>query len=348
MVAVEGSPQSRAESDHPAGRGGSNYHGWMRPECPDRVANSREMWGHWMAAQRDPVQRRQFALARRGLHLPATLHSRPPRHGLWAVTMVKNELDILEETVQHLLSQGVDRVLIADNLSTDGTTELIRRMALADDRIVEARDVEVGYYQAAKMTLLGRFAGLHGARWVIPFDADEFWLSPAGTLRDYFEDAIVGTHRAEIYNAFPVAGADRQARLRLDLEAAAMVKVAYAYHPAAILGVGNHWVTRAGGFRQDLRIVHVPWRSYDQFAQKLRQGAVALAATDLGEHMGPHWRRLGIADDPVLRERWEGVLAGRPDPELNWAPSGGRYRECAPTTWTTWPADLLDDPQGRS
>ena len=40
---------------------------------------------------------------------------------LWAVMIVRNEVDILALNVLHHLSMGVDRFLIVDNGSTDGT-----------------------------------------------------------------------------------------------------------------------------------------------------------------------------------------------------------------------------------
>lgn len=305
-----------------------------------RTINQREMWGAWWSLTRDPVVRKQFRLARAGLELPTRLKARPPRHGLWAVTMVKNEIDILADTVHHLLGQGVDRVLVADNLSTDGTRELIAEMAREDPRIIAGLDREVGYYQSAKMTELARFAARHGARWIIPFDADEWWFAQGTTLRDFYEAAPTGAHSALIHNAFPLPGLPWRQKLRLDLTPAAMTKVSYRFHPAVILGIGNHWALRAGQSSRDLRILHVPWRTFDQLSRKLRQGAAALDAADLPENVGPHWRGGGRQTEEALMAKWNDLLQGAVDPELSWSPSGGPYREWEPGTWDAWPTAL--------
>ena len=44
-----------------------------------------------------------------------------PRQEVWAVSVVKNELDILPSVLDHFFAQGIDRIIVADNLSTDGT-----------------------------------------------------------------------------------------------------------------------------------------------------------------------------------------------------------------------------------
>lgn len=40
---------------------------------------------------------------------------------IWGITMVKNEADIIEQTIRYLLNQGVEYILVADNGFTDGT-----------------------------------------------------------------------------------------------------------------------------------------------------------------------------------------------------------------------------------
>lgn len=67
--------------------------------------------------------------------------------------MVKNEADIIEQTIRHLLNQGVEHILVADNGSTDGTYELLQELSKSLPVHV-IQDREVAYYQSEKMTWL--------------------------------------------------------------------------------------------------------------------------------------------------------------------------------------------------
>ena len=59
---------------------------------------------------------------------------------IWAVSVVKNELDIIPYVLDHFFAQGIDRIIIADNLSTDGTREYLRQRAQEDSRLIFAED----------------------------------------------------------------------------------------------------------------------------------------------------------------------------------------------------------------
>jgi len=68
------------------------------------------------------VERRRW---RRAVYALRSLAKSPSPCGpVWAISMVKNEEDIIGESVTNLLAQGVDYVLIADNQSTDATAQL--------------------------------------------------------------------------------------------------------------------------------------------------------------------------------------------------------------------------------
>ena len=42
---------------------------------------------------------------------------------LYAVTMMKDEEDVADLVLYHLASQGVDGIIVADNMSTDSTSD---------------------------------------------------------------------------------------------------------------------------------------------------------------------------------------------------------------------------------
>jgi hypothetical protein len=54
---------------------------------------------------------------------------------LCAIAMVHDEMPLLPLTLANLLDQGVDRVLIAEHNSTDGTLDWLRSAEKMDARI---------------------------------------------------------------------------------------------------------------------------------------------------------------------------------------------------------------------
>ena len=87
-----------------------------------------------------------------------------------AVTMVKNEQDIVGPIIEHMVGQ-VDHVIVADNMSTDDTRAILNDFG---DSITVIDDLDPAYEQSKKMSALAQQALLLGAEWVVPFDADEY------------------------------------------------------------------------------------------------------------------------------------------------------------------------------
>lgn len=111
----------------------------------------------------------------------------------WAVGMARDEGDIIDHTMYHLAANGVDGIIVADNLSKDNTRQKIEEAKAniakynPNIKIIIVEDNVVAYTQSDKMTNLASMARGHGAQWVIPFDIDEIWYSPGRTLHDAFE-----------------------------------------------------------------------------------------------------------------------------------------------------------------
>jgi len=255
---------------------------------------------------------------------------------VWAVTMVKDEADIIERTIRHLVSQGVDGVLVADNGSTDETRKILGRLA-GELPVYVADDHEPAYYQAVKMTLLSDWARKAGAEWIIPFDADELWFASGGTLAGWLRSTHADVVSARLFNVFPSTAPggwaiDRQPHLH--------PKVAFRAHPEARLSTGNHSVQRVGRRAEGLRIVHLPWRSYEQFARKVRNGAQALSLTDLPQDVGIHWRETGSLPDEALVALWADLLHGLGNPALGWSPAGWGVPVDV-TGWESWDPDSV-------
>ncbi|WP_239100387.1 glycosyltransferase family 2 protein [Phycicoccus sp. CSK15P-2] len=273
--------------------------------------------------------------ARRGIELPELPRRRRVPGEVWAVAMVRDELDVLPAVLDHLERQGVDRVLVSDNGSTDGTLEELRARA-ADGRLLLALDREPAYHQAAKMSLLAHAAGRAGADWVVPFDADELWFADSGLLADRLRSLDADVAGARMTNVFPRRGGGWVA----DREPHWHGKVAFRAHRLAQLHQGNHGVDRPGArsAAPPLRVAHLPWRSPEQVARKVRQGADAYSGVRPVGTLGGHWRSLARASDDELVAEWEALLDGHGSEGMHWYPRGDLV-DADPTTWTTWDPD---------
>ena len=84
--------------------------------------------------------------------------------------------------------------------------------------------------------------------------------------------------------------------------------------------MGNHQIERPGVVTTGLSILHLPWRSLDQFRRKVIQGNEALEATDLDAELGVHWRSQAAMTDEALLERWRKLLDGLGEPGMDWSP----------------------------
>src|SRR4051794_31649606 len=103
--------------------------------------------------------------------------------------MVRDEVDIVAAMVEHHLAQGVDLLIVTDNASVDGTTEVLEAYA-AHGRVELHHDPVHLKQQGAVVTGMARRARTqHRADWVLNLDADEF-LAPRDrslTVREALE-----------------------------------------------------------------------------------------------------------------------------------------------------------------
>ena len=229
---------------------------------------------------------------------------------VYGIAMVKDEADVIEQTVRHMKAQ-CDEVVVADNMSTDGTYEILRDLG-----VTVIRDPEKAYYQSRKMSDLAQRCREAGATWVVPFDADEIHMSSQGTIRD-----VLGTLPADVLiSEAPLfdhvaTGKDEGGTTlkRMTYRRAApapLRKIAVRAVEGVTIHQGNHSAEFPGiaspkTVTNLIQVRHFPYRSVEQFVSKVRNGAAAYAASDLPETAGAHWRQYGR----ILDERGEEGIA---------------------------------------
>lgn len=289
---------------------------------------SEHLNGHW-----DWRIERSVARAITVPELPRTR----PRDELWAVSVVRDEADIVLSTIDQLLRQGVDHVLIADHGSRDGTREMLLRRAQTDSRVHVAIDSSRAHYQKEKISLLSRLASQAGARWVLPFDADEWWFARDQSVKQFLQESEATVIRAATVNAIVTTQGTLgdESELMIEPTASADSKVAFRAHRFVLVGPGNHGVARVGTEQAGLVIVHVPYRSADQLVRKAKTGARALDDAGASESEGWHWRVGARLSAEQAEEMWRSMLAGAAAPEIGWRATDPAVRERV-LTWSSW------------
>ena len=229
--------------------------------------------------------------------------------------MVRDEADVIGAMIEHHRAQGIDHILVTDNASIDGTTEILEEYA-AEGFVTLWHDPEHRKQQWSVVTRMARFAATDlGADWVINADADEFFVptDPSRTVREVIESAagevthlVVPVVNLTGAPAKDGSGFDRlvyrDQRTDEELHAAGIPfhPTADAIHranPEIEISQGNHFVSAPGwsegAATDDLEVLHLPWRSWRQYEHKVR---AAGSAYEANPDLAPSPRHHGMQD----------------------------------------------------
>ena len=221
--------------------------------------------------------------------------------------LVKNEQDLLEQNLKFHRAMGVDAFIVTDNNSTDNTPAIIRKYEEKGWIVESIEEPATDYAQKQWVDRMVWAAKTrHGATWVINADADEFWYSPTGNLKDILSQTKANILRCEVRNMYPEDGLPWTQWSRTtdyipdtqpyDLSPYSLyghktVKVAHRSAGYIQISQGNHKVSMLPSRASVCGIIvyHFNIRGRRQFIEKMVNGGKQYE-NHKSKHGGRHWR----------------------------------------------------------
>jgi hypothetical protein len=224
-----------------------------------------------------------------------------------ALCMVKNEADILQETLISAL-RWCDHIYVLDNGSNDGSWKLANELAKQHLQIIPYKQDDVLYTNGLRADIFNAFRSKAGPEdWWCALDADEFYIDDprifltkisssfktvwSASLNYYFTD-----QDAIVYQQDPVKFLETPVQQRFRYYLNNWGELRFFRHSDEIV-----WTRAQGGFppamftapAYPVRIwlKHYQYRSPEQIERRLRTRRSAMeASTGFRHEVTPNWR----------------------------------------------------------
>lgn len=230
---------------------------------------------------------------RRG-ELSSAKERRPRPENLAVLGIFKNETHLIEEWCQHYyLDQGVDRIFLIDNGSTDDTVAKLARWT-SEGRVEVISLPEPHRQQQHYWTAFQHFRIAERCDWLAIADIDEFWFCKSGeTLASYLKRQTDVDGLYALWTNFGSGGHEkqpesvRQSLVDCDPRLGPQTKCIFrTFLPKAVKDIEVHFVgnlalRRAKIATRDLQLNHYVAQSRQfWFEVKLTRGDVFFARPD--------------------------------------------------------------------
>jgi glycosyltransferase involved in cell wall biosynthesis len=233
----------------------------------------------------------------------------------WMYRLNPNKQDKLGMCILIKDAAGVDCFVVTDNSSTDGTREILAKLA-EEFEIIIIDEPSTDFLQAEWTTSMAfKAKNEQNADWLLCCDADEFWVPPKGlSLKDVFKGgaSIINCERrnmvmpedaSQLYYDYldtclkvanPVLFSKQskvvlsQSNLSMSLEKLGE-KVAVNLHGLVRVKAGNHnakhWWKFAREKNIEVQVYHYPFRSYARFQRQVENiiGNISGGKAELGQ-----------------------------------------------------------------